>query len=181
MRVAIWGPGGENTQWLSVASDDMGSLIDGFRGCPMRESWTPLKVSLETRSESGRELVSTDFPSLHFSGEAVSRAAGVRCADYLESFGELLPLDSTGDFFAYNVTTLVDALDLEASDVTFFADGQRLMMIREHVFLPGSLRDAGIFKLPQYARGTVFLTDEAVETLCACGVGFDARYVWAEP
>ncbi len=55
----------------------------------------------------------------------------------LEGNGELLPLDcEEGDYFIFNVTRVVDALDESDSDLVKFPDGKRIMEVKRFVFFP---------------------------------------------
>lgn len=181
MKVFIWGPGAEGAQWLSVAKADMRRLVAGFRGLPMGREWSPLVCQVESLSESGERLAATDFPSLHYAGQAISSTVAHCAGDYLRLFSELLPLDCPqGEYFAVNVTHTVDALDPESSDIVFFPDGRRFIRIDKYVFLPKRLADAGIFKLPQQLRGPVLLTEQAADVLAASGADLDLRLVWEE-
>jgi hypothetical protein len=181
MRIYEWGAGLPSTQWLAVSAQDIPRLVDGFRGRPMSDGWVPMRARVVERDEdSGARLTPTAFPSLNFSGVALSAAAADRTGSFLREFGELLPLEVTkGEYFAYNVTNLADALDLPRSDVTFFGDGLRIMLIRRHVFLGEVAQRATVFKLPQQPHGAIYLTEDAVERISDGGsLALDARLVW---
>jgi hypothetical protein len=155
--------------WLSLPKGgDHSRLLDGFKGRPMRDTWRPLPVELVDRGDRGRHLDVPDIIGLYelpaFSAEAVARIG-----DYLSQFGELLPLVCPdGEFFAYNITNLVDALDQAASTIVRFRDG-RWLDVTDYVFEYERVRDAGIFKLPQMTAPP-FLTDEAVGRIQSTGL-----------
>jgi hypothetical protein len=83
-------------------------------------------------------------------------------------------------YVGFHVADVIDALDREASDLTSFSSG-RLMTIDRHVFRPQALRDAVIFRLPDFeGGGWTYVTDEyvaAVEATKLLGAEFDL--VWS--
>lgn len=172
-------PDVEAYQWLTFPRENDFLVSQELRGTPVRDRWevlsvTPLKDDLSDNALSG------DFPTLGtipvFSERAVNSLR-----DLLEANGEILPLTSAdGSYSAYNVTTVVDALDEVRSKVTRFRDG-RVMEILEYAFLPQRLGGLTIFKVPQILSN-VFVTDVFVSRVREAGlVGFKFNRVWAEP
>lgn len=163
----------DDRQWLEIESAETPRLRE-FNGTPLLAGWSPIHVGVVKRSERGRALGPTDFPSLHCFGEAVSGDAAARLGAYLARFGEFLPLACPdGEYFAYNVTNVVDGLDLAASEVEYYPDG-RVAGLNRLVFDYARIRDAGVFKLPQTRVG-VYLTDAAREEILSAGLdGFTA-------
>lgn len=141
-----------------------------FDGRSMAEKWEPPAVKAADQKDEAATL--GDYALLGtipvFSARAVD-ALG----DLLRPNGELLPLlYSRGDVYAYNVTTVVDALDPAASRVTRFADGA-VMWIDQYVFKQELLDGIAIFKIPELPRGYVFLTEsfaERVTTMALAGI-----------
>jgi hypothetical protein len=91
--------------------------------------------------------------------------------------GELLPLAcDDAQLVVFNVTTVLDALDLDQSDVVRFPSSGRIMKVRSHAFrsIPGDVR---AFKVPELlSGGTVFVTEEVVAAAAGAslrGVGFE--------
>lgn len=97
----------------------------------------------------------------------------------LQRNGELLPVVySRRPYFAFNVTTVVDALDVEHSRVNRFSSG-RVMSIDQFAFKPECVRQRTIFKIPELLRAFVFVTDELVNQVRGAELdGFDFREVW---
>lgn len=78
---------------------------------PLSPVWTPQKVE-------GRVFPFNDYPCVNLIIPAFSRRAVDVLYDFLEPNGELLPLISTvGEYYAYNVTTVVDILDHDRSEI----------------------------------------------------------------
>lgn len=147
-----------------------------FDGRSLKDSWTPVEI---TAADEDDELaILGDFALLGtipiFSAVAVSKIGSV-----LQRYGELLPLQySRADYYAYNVTHFVDALNEPASSVTRLSAGS-IMSIERYAFHPDRVEDEVIFKLPQLRRAFVFVTTAFVD-ICAeaqlCGLCF--RPLW---
>ena len=74
-----------------------------------------------------------------------------------------------------NVLRIVDALDMDQSDMVRFASTGRVMTIRRHRFIDDRLDGVRIFKLPGLTRGPVYVTEDVQEvTTDLVGVGWSA-------
>lgn len=126
-------------------------------------------------------LLPSDFPSSGGIIPVFSQRAVEALADLLLAHGEILPLTCVeGAYFAYNVTRLIDALDLQRSDYHQFSSGV-IFDISRHEFRPDRLRDAVIFKLPQMPGPGEFVTDVFVRRVEQARLqGFSLKEVWSE-
>ena len=61
-----------------------------------------------------------------------------------------------------NVTTVIDALDLDRSVVARFPSSGRIMNVESHVFRPERLQGVQAFKVPELLRGSVFVNEDVV-------------------
>src|SRR2546426_4216032 len=109
-------------------------------------------------------------------GQARSRPQGERIRGTRFSAGkdgELLPLArDEATLVVFNVTTVLDALDVDRSALVTFPSTGRIMKVKSYVFRPERLRAVNAFKVPQLLRGSAFFTDEvvvAVEGACLPG------------
>lgn len=152
-----------------------------FYGCPIGAAWRPLNVEILCDDESSDERLPSDTPSLFAGVPTLSRRAAEVLQPMLHDNGELLPLQcDEGDYFIFNVTRIVDALNEANSDVVRFPDGKRILDIRQFVFFPSQLKDVDIFKLPQQMSGGVFVTDGFVRAVREAGLrGFSFDWLWA--
>jgi hypothetical protein len=130
---------------------DYEKLLDTFDGTPMSASWRPLRVKvLLDKDHKGR--LPSDFPSLDGTIPVFSKRGVEALRDLLEPNGEILPIDcAQGTYFAFNVTRVVDALDVERSELELFDDGE-IMNVARYELKAEKLNDAAIFKLPQVAK-----------------------------
>ncbi|MGH9962797.1 MAG: imm11 family protein [Pyrinomonadaceae bacterium] len=128
--------------------------------------------------EGYEDLPLGDFPLMALHVPVFSERAVALLQPVLIENGELLPLScNEGSYFAYNVTTVLDALDVEKSSVIRFTDGG-IIDITRHEFFPTKVTSL-IFKIPQMPRMDVFVTDEFQEAVSRHDLkGFDFKLVW---
>lgn len=148
-----------------------------FDGSPRSAGWIPLKVAVWRNEEVPEDLKLSDFPSMTV--PVFSRRSVEGLWDLLEPNGEVLPLVcNEGDYFAYNITTLSEALDEDRSRMSRYSDGQ-IMNVKQHVFKPDLLERKAIFKLVQIPGLWEYVTEEFVQRVQELGlVGFEFKLVW---
>jgi hypothetical protein len=112
-----------------------------------------------------------------FSGRAIDCLR-----DFLEPNGEILPLrPKNGDFFAYNLTTVADVLDLRKSELKWTSNRYSVIDISRYEFYKEKIGDLSIFRIREYPAGT-FVTDKFVSRVVEHGLnGFDFQIVWPLP
>lgn len=102
-------------------------------------------------------------------------------AQYLDSNVELLPLkhpDQT--FYAVNVTRLIDGLDYDNSEIEYVKGHPNFIdHVHRFVFKQNVIQDYPIFKIPEFKRLRVFVTDTFKEAVEANGLkGFTFELLW---
>ncbi|WP_166241034.1 imm11 family protein [Paenibacillus turpanensis] len=100
---------------------------------------------------------------------------------YLDSNVELLPLKHpTKMFYAVNVIRVIDALDYEKSVVEYVEGNPNLFKgVSQFAFKLEAIRDYPIFKIPEYKKLRVFVTDSFKEAVEANHLkGFTFELVW---
>jgi hypothetical protein len=153
-------------------------LFDGFDGNSMAQGWTPVPVGIADENDAdarlGDHMLLGIIPT--FSPHAVEALR-----DLLEPNGELLPIHyRSKEYFAYNVTTMVDALNEAASVVKYFSGGG-VMWITEYVFHADVVQGKAIFKIPQLPMAHVFVTDAFVSRVRVAGLrGFTFTRLWTD-
>ena len=122
----------------------------------------------------------SDFP---YAGgvPVVSEKAVVALGDLLEQNGELLPtLSNSGTYFVYNVTTMADVLDEQASEIERFASSGRVMNIKAFAFRAKALDSLAIFKIPQIPKPLVLATERLKSEVERSRLtGFVFKPVWS--
>lgn len=152
-------------------------IYDVFDGRPLRETWKTVSITAADEDDDEAEL--SDYALLG-TVPIFSLRAMERLPDLLKPAGELLPLRyRRGEYFAYNVTRLLDALDERESVVKRFSTGE-VMSVDQYVFRPQVVDRAALFKIPQLPKAHVFVTDPLVERVHAEGLtGFVFHRLWS--
>ena len=154
-------------------------IIYRCNGLPEAATWQPLRV--EVIHDGGQDLLPpSDFPSLFSHLPVFSKRAAKVLEPVLKGNGELLPLDcKEGDYVAFNITKVIDALDLANSEPIYFSNGVKIMDIKRFAFHGDRLAETHIFKLPSTQSKKAFVTDSFVKAVNQAGlVGFDFIRVW---
>jgi hypothetical protein len=166
-------------QNLVFTSKEDWRILDRFDGKCLLPSWTPLAVKVLRDDKFNRGLPPGDFPHLA-SGVPVFSVRAVNVLKrMLQENGEILPLScSEGEYYAFNLTTLIDALDESDSEVKRFEHSGRIMRVLKYAFFPDKLHGATIFQIPQ-SRARIFVTDEFRRAVMDNNlVGFEFPELW---
>jgi hypothetical protein len=167
-----------------LKNEDCKRLVDyeldhrWFRGAAIGDQWWPIAMGL---NEGDEDLPPGDFPWCSF--PAFSKRAVEALQDLLDPNGEILPLICEfGDYYAFNTTQVVDALNEEYSELKRFKSSGRISEILRYEFYPEKLQGLSIFKLRQ-SPSKDYVTDTFVQRVQEAGlVGFDfskAQRVWS--
>lgn len=146
------------------AANDWGGLYtvhgetDRFNpldGSSMAAGWEAVEVAWDEEPGRPRPDFSWVSTAPVFTGRAVE-ALG----DLLEGRGELLPLAVTdgSEAYAFNVTRLSEALDVERSELDYYRSGG-IMDVDRYVFDPATVARETIFKLAILPRSYEYVTD----------------------
>lgn len=147
--------------------------------------WTVTRLApfWEPQTVEGRVRLFNDYPCVNLSVPAFSRRAVDALRDFIEPNGELLPLKSkVGEYFAYNVTTVADILDLKRSKVDWLDEVRGIAdTIDFYEFDESKLCGLSIFRLVEEPSST-FVADVFVERVTSNYLnGFNFIKVWPFP
>jgi hypothetical protein len=159
------------------------AILDHFDGRNLLHHWTRPVVEILRDNKFNKNLPAGDFPNLFLPGVPVFSLRAVNALKaILEKNGELLPLSCVeGEYYAFNVTKLIDALDESKSELKRFKSGGGIMQIHKYVFFGEKLTDATIFKIPQFRRTVVYVSDKFQRTVLDNHlIGFKFVEVWEE-
>jgi hypothetical protein len=168
-------------QNLVFSSKEDWAIFDRFDGRNVLPFWTQPVVQVLRDKKFNRNLPPGDFPNLFLPGVPVF---SLRAVDVLKNMlqenGEILPLScNEGEYYAYNVTTTIDALDESKSELERFKSSGRIMEVSRYVFFGDRLIDASIFKIPQFPRTDVYVTDKFRKIVDDNHlIGFDFVNLW---
>jgi hypothetical protein len=115
----------------------------------MAQTWTPQRVFGQVKPHN-------DYPCVNLTVPAFSRRAVEALRAFLEPNGELLPLvSSVGEYYAYNITTVVDILDHQRSEIKWFQGGHDIALrIMRYDCIPEKLVGLSIFRLVEKPAST---------------------------
>ncbi len=152
----------------------------GFNGRVYGEAFVPPRLTpLFDRQHRG--MVVSDCPMWgDTSAPLLSRRAVEALRDMLEPNGELLPvICDYEEFWIFNTTRLLDALDEAESELRRFPSSGRIMKIERYELLADQLGECPIFKLTLDAHGRALVTKEFIDRVNQSAlVGFSFCPIW---
>ncbi len=153
---------------------DVADARNDWEQVRLRNAWQPPRVL-------GRVAPYNDYPGIDMVLPAFSRRACDVLHQFLVPNGELLPLrtESDQEYFFFNITTIVDALDIKNSDCDFWCDPPTTATSIEHFeFATNKLKGLSIFRIHQWPMGAI-VTDKFVQRVREYGLnGFDFIKLW---
>lgn len=160
---------------LYYLPEDIVEFNRRFDGASMKNTWT----GAEAFSFIPEKLPKGDTPGFSTHIPVLSSRAVAALSDLLEENGELLPIAcDKEDYYLFNVTRVVDALDESNCELDRFPNG-RIMDVVRYSFFPDKLEGVNVFKIPQAVLMDVFVTDLFVQRVKTAGLGgFKFREVW---
>jgi hypothetical protein len=99
---------------------------------------------------------------------------------YIGPLGQWLPLEcEEALYWLFNITNVVDALDVGKSKLLYFDDGQ-VMRIAEFAFYSEQIKSQLLFKTPQCAGSNNLVTQDFVDLVYQHQLtGFDFKLLWS--
>lgn len=167
-------------EWVVPIDESDFEVFRSFDATSRVTSWQPIRMKLLMEDEFGRPFLTSDVPWLGKHAPVLREKAASALRPVLAGRGEMLPLEcDSASLVVFNATTVIDALDLDKSELVTFPSSGRIMKVKSHVFRPNSVRGVQAFKVPQLLRGSVFVSDEVVSAARGAGLqGVGFRQVW---
>jgi len=171
----------EGYEWIVPVNQDHFEFLRTLSGTRLKDRWKPLPMRLITDDE-GESFKESDFPFLGTHVLVMSDRASQVVGPLVEKDAELLPVACEGrNLWLLNVCTIIDALDIERSEIVRFQSDGAIMCIDKHVFHPNRLQGIDIFKLENMRRGSTYLSERVVRAIEAAPlVGYAFRLVWTD-
>ena len=80
---------------------------------------------------------------------------------YLKNHSQIFRLKNENKiFYVINVIDVIDCLDYEKSELKLFPSSGRVMRVIKYAFRTEKLKNATIFKLPEFPNGISYVTEE---------------------
>ncbi len=161
----------ENLTWLNEIDIDE---VQSYDGRSKIENGNPIAV----RRMYDREFSNTPGLSSHipvFDEEAIDILS-----DLLDGHAEILPLDcQDGEFYAINITKVLDCIDYDKSEYKMFRDGKRIMRFKKYEFKEEMVKGKHIFKIVDEPLRRPFVSDEFRQRIIDNQLtGFVFELVW---
>ena len=149
--------------------------IQAFDGRSHIDDWRPLVVK---RMEPEKKLDLGDAPG--FNIPVLSKKALDCLLPLIKENTEILPLIfDENDFFALNITTVLDAVNYSESVYKTFRDGKRIMAFEKYSFIPEKVSGIPMFKIIDEKTRYGFVSDEIKRIVEDNNLnGFDFELVW---
>ena len=163
----------ENLIWADSEYDI--SFIQSFNGTSKEKEWAPIELKC---MYSNREFSNTPGLSAHI--PVFDKKAVDILKNYLRGSAEILPIicENT-EFYAINVTNVVDCIDYETSEYRTFRDGKRIMRFIKYAFDEKKVENIHIFKIKDEPLRSPFVSDEFRKKILESNLtGFEFEMVW---
>jgi len=184
MRVYVYSPPGG--VYVVRPKDESLATFQKLDFIDKREvkEWVPVPVFLDRHdSYRSEKRQPADFPTPNFGSLVLNKRGKLTLQSYLAHYGQLLPLDcAETSLWALNVTNIVDALDLDKSEI-LDRDSMDPMCPNAvgFAFKPDRLVGVDVFRIPQVNLTQTFFTDAFVAEIKKHGLtGFGSRRVWSD-
>lgn len=165
-------------EWLTMGDERDFLVTDRFNGTPIGDDWKRYRVK-RIKDDLSPGTTLGDFPTLG-AIPVFSERAVLALATLLRGNGELLPLDcAEGAYYAFNVTKVVDALNVQDSKVKWSSTG-RVMRVEEYAFHADRLTGLTIFKIPEQLNRVLVTAVFTEAVYMAELVGFAFKEVWSD-
>lgn len=150
---------------------------NSFDGRLKARGWIPQRIK---RADSSTKPL-LDAPIFLYSGIILLSGEAISVlAAYLRDSCELLPvICDEGDFSIVNVTAVLDCIDYERAVFEKSGTSGRVLWFDRYAFLPDKIGNHDIFKISEFPRSRIFVTDQfkkVVEENGITGLGF--RLAW---
>lgn len=173
----------EGFEWVQPVDEADFDAVYQLDGTPRASGWKPIRMRRVQADDEGQPWRSADLPWLGGHALALRERAFQALGELLGQYGELLELDLVDDsdrLWLFNVCSIVDGLDQDASKVVRFPSTGRVMKINQHAFRTDRVAGDMVFRIPE-AR-SVFLTGGVVDAIDRAGLsGAAFELVWESP
>lgn len=185
----------DEAQSLHLEDASQRALIRQRYGQPLSEHWKPATVSRATMTQFDLDVIEqadpadvpapqplrrVDFPGHALGLPVLSERAMQSLGNIMAPCGEFLELRTLDGetYWLFNVLTVKDALDENASEIVRLPDGM-VMHIPHPVFKRERLGSALLFRIPQ-RRISVYVTGAFLQSAKFAGLtGLACKLVWS--
>ena len=151
--------------------------IREFDGREHDKDWEKVKV---VRLEPEKKLPLSNAPGFFSHIPVIDKRSKDILENYISDFVEILPLiNDERDFWAINITNVLDCVDYGKSIYKMFPDGKRILRFKKYSFIEKKLIGENIFKIKDELLAAPFVSDEFKNIVDFNNLtGFKFRLVW---
>jgi hypothetical protein len=167
----------EGYQYLVPSDEQSAVMLCELRG-HKHTTATAINCALVTADPSEVRLQKSDLLYMYPHLLCVEEARLAEMAWIPDSCGEWVELHSSaGQYYGLHCTRLIDALDMNFSDVDRFTNG-KLMQIRRYTFLSRLIERELLFRLQSNPMLDLYCTDTFVSMAASFTSGLHLKQVW---
>ena len=148
-----------------------------YDGRRKKRGWQPLAVR---RMEPEKGLALSNAPGFASHIPVFDDKALEVLLPLIKNEVEVLPLAfSERNFYAINITTVLDCIDYDKSQYRTYSDGKRIMVFERYSFKEKLIKNKSIFKIIDEPLRNPFVSDEFRDLVISSGLtGFEFKLVW---
>lgn len=143
----------ENYAPIRLWSDEDYKQLPYFEGKPFGKGWKPFNVSFYT------DLPRGDFSYLTAGVLGVRSAILTNFPERLNEEIEILPLGGDATMSFLSITNVVDCLDENLSEISYYEASKQISRVKDYVFHIDELGETYLFKIPQLPRTRMYATE----------------------
>jgi len=174
-------PNLNNYQDFSAKERSTLDLYPLFNGTPIP---SPLPIIETVISPDDFSHQEGDFPGLASHIPVFSRRAVDSLGKPLYASGQVIPIsvdNQESEYFAVNITRLINGLDLQKSQVKRFQSSGRIMRVLRYEFIGDLVRGVDIFKIPETGLKDVYVSENFVNQVIKSRLtGFAFELLWTD-
>ena len=130
-----------------------------FEGTLVKEREFALILPSEYKDEVNKPI--GDVFSVEVSSFILNEYAFDILSPYLKGHAQIFKLKQQDSvLYVINVTDVIDCLDYDKSEIKRFPSSGRVMKVIKYSFHRSRLKNATIFKLPEFVKTTCYVTEE---------------------
>lgn len=130
-----------------------------FEGTSVKDRKFALIVPSEYKDEVNKPI--GDVFSVEVSSFILNEYAFHILSPYLKGHTQIFKIKNQESlFYVINVTDIIDCLDYDKSEIKRFPSSGRVMRVTKYSFIKSKLKNAIIFKLPEFVKTTCYVTEE---------------------
>lgn len=130
-----------------------------FDGVPVKERTFDKIYPSKYKDEIDKPI--GDVFSVEISSFILNEKSYKALYPYLKNHSQIFKIKSDNKiFYVVNVIDIIDCLNYDKSELKYFSSSGRVMDVEKYVFKTEKLKNATIFKLPEFPKSISYVTEE---------------------